>query len=426
MDTSFAGLQTRGVASPSSGPDLRDEPVVDDARLLLELSRDVTSTLDLQVVLDRSFKALRALIDFGGGAIQLIEDGFLVAVATDPPISEEARGVRIPVGQGISGAIAATGEPIYIPDIWADPRVHPDGKRRGVSTGVRSYLGVPLIMHGEPVGVLQIDSPRFDAFPPGSQARLLAFTPTIAAAVQNAQMFQREAVTIERLRETERIKRDFLAVVSHELRTPLTSVAGFGYTLAERAPDLDAETVADIGRRVWRAGRRLERVMADLLDLSQIERGTFHAHAIPTELEPILTGALREQTTDDHVMDLALEPGLPRVLANPPRLHQAIGNLLSNARKFSPPGSRVEVRAWREVDRVVTSVSDEGRGIEPQMLDRIFEPFFQSEPAATRSADGLGVGLYLVKQFCGQMDATVSVESEPGKGARFEIHLRVT
>src|SRR5690242_1678437 len=103
-----------------------------DARLLLDLSREVTGTLDLQEVLDRSFAALRQLMTFDGGAIQLIEDGALVAAAAEPELSEEARQVRIPVGSGVSGTIAQTGEPIYIPDVTVDERVHPEGRKAGL------------------------------------------------------------------------------------------------------------------------------------------------------------------------------------------------------------------------------------------------------------------------------------------------------
>lgn len=169
-----------------------------DTRALLDLSREVTGTLDLQEVLDRSFLALRRLMDFDGGAIQLIEDGALRAVAAEPELSEEAKAVRIPVGTGVSGGIAATGEAVYIPDITVDDRVHPDGRKAGLSGGVRSYFGVPLIMGGEPIGVVQVDSRRIDAFDQDTRDTVLAFVPTIAAAVTQARSFLRERDTRER------------------------------------------------------------------------------------------------------------------------------------------------------------------------------------------------------------------------------------
>lgn len=169
-----------------------------DTRVLLDLSRHVTGTLDLQEVLERSFAALRRLMDFDGGAIQLIDDGALVAVAAEPELSDAAKEVRIPVGQGVSGTIALTGEPVYIPDVTVDERVHPEGRKAGLSGGVRSYFGAPLIMGGAPIGVVQVDSKRVDAFDEDTRHTVLAFVPTIAAAVMQARAFDRERDTLSR------------------------------------------------------------------------------------------------------------------------------------------------------------------------------------------------------------------------------------
>lgn len=184
---------------PLSFLDRNDDNGCVDTRALLSLSRDVTGTLDLQEVLDRSFSALRRLMDFDGGAIQLIEDGALRAVAAEPDLSEEAKAVRIPVGAGVSGGIAATGETVYIPDITVDERVHPDGRKAGLSGGVRSYFGVPLIMGGAPIGVVQVDAKRIDAFDEETRSTVIAFVPTIAAAVIQARTFDREQDTRSRV-----------------------------------------------------------------------------------------------------------------------------------------------------------------------------------------------------------------------------------
>jgi signal transduction histidine kinase len=395
----------------------------DEARLLLELSRDVTGSLDLQTVLDQAFTALRRLIEFGGGAIQLVEDGALVAAATDPPASEEAKTLRIPVGRGISGGIAATGEPCYIPDIWSDPRVHPEGKRKGTSTGVRSYFGVPLILQGHPIGVLQIDSPREDAFGPSERALLLSFTPTIAAAVQNALLYETELRAVRHLREAEQMKNDFLALIPHELRTPLTTITGFGQTLAYRASEFDSDTVAEIGSCVARAGRRLERVMSDLFELASIERGNLTTELSATPVLPIIKAVVTDNT-DRHPIELHVDGELGNAHIDGERLQQVLGNVVANSRRFSAAGSRIEIRARREDGTVRIEIEDHGRGIPQALQERVFERFFQVERALNRSTEGLGVGLYLVKALCKRMNATVSLLSEPGSGTIVIVSLR--
>jgi signal transduction histidine kinase len=415
------------VVAPREAAPRDDEEAIDPrhARLLLELSLAVTANLNLQEVLDTSLAALRRLLDFGGGAIQLIDGDALLAAATDPPATAEALSVRIPVGQGVSGTIAATGEPCYIADITVDPRVHPAGRTKGVSGGVRAYFGVPLILHGRPIGVVQLDSPRVDAFDARARALVLSFVPTIAAAVQNAQLFEREVATLAGLRELQRLRSDFLAMVSHELRTPLTTISGFAQTLVARVRELDPAMVEDLAGRIQVNSRRLGLLIDDLLDLSQLEQGRLGITCSPTELGAIIVEGIHEADLDPHPVSCDIEPGLPLVHVDARRTRQILSNLLSNAAKYSPPQARIGVRATRVDDRVHLEVSDQGEGIPAALHDRIFEPFFQAEPAATRRVGGLGVGLHLVRQLCDAMGATVGIDATAAEGSRFLVSFPI-
>src|SRR5947207_3370886 len=137
---------------------------VDEPRLLLELTRDITSSLDLQEVLDRSLAGLRRIVDFDGGSIQLVRDGALQMVAAEPAATPEAYSYRLPLGQGFGGRVAVTGEPVYSPDATVDPRADAEGRAKASTAGVRSYFAAPLIVHGEPIGIVQIDCLRVDSF----------------------------------------------------------------------------------------------------------------------------------------------------------------------------------------------------------------------------------------------------------------------
>ena len=170
-------------------------PVVEPARryrLLLDLARDITGRLDQDEVLASTFTALRQLLTFGGGSIQLLDASgeFVRLAAADPAPTPDAYETKIPVGQGIGGRIVASGEPRYIPDILDDPDVP---AWRATSSGVRSYFGVPLITEGTVIGVLQIDSQEIDPFTEEDRFTVLAFTPIVAAAIQTARLFDREA-----------------------------------------------------------------------------------------------------------------------------------------------------------------------------------------------------------------------------------------
>lgn len=396
----------------------------EESQVLLGLARDVTASLDLHAVLDRSFSSLRRLIRFGGGSIQLVRDGALTLAAGDPEPTPDAYRARIPIGTGVGGRIAESGEPIYIPDVWADPRT-PPASQRALSDNVRSYFGVPLIARGGAIGVLQVDSPEVDGFSVEARTLILMFAPTIAAAVQNAELYERERETTEALRNAERLRSDFLAMISHELRTPLTTLAGFSELLSHRAESLQPQLVEEFGRRMWRASRWLSRMIGDLLDLAQMERGDLALEMVPTDVEQAILEATSVEVREPREIHTHIGSGLPSALADPVRLRQVLGNLLSNARKFSSPGSIIDVECRREGNRIAISVGDQGRGIPPDDLNRIFDVFVQVDPGTTREAGGMGTGLYLTKQLCARMDADVTVESTPGVGSRFTIWLHV-
>ena len=149
-------------------------------------------------MLARSFASLRKVVAFTGGSIQLVDGDVIRLAATDPPAPPEALQASIPIGQGIGGNIALTGEPRYLPDITIVSSVSSaPGKQKATSSGVRSYYGVPLVAEGRIIGVLQVDSTETDAF--GEQDRLLvlSFASVVAAAVQTARLFALELEALQ-------------------------------------------------------------------------------------------------------------------------------------------------------------------------------------------------------------------------------------
>jgi diguanylate cyclase (GGDEF)-like protein/PAS domain S-box-containing protein len=176
-------------------PRTADRGGLDEARryrLLLDCARDVSACLDLESVLERSFVALRKVVDFDGGSIQLVEGSVVRLAATDPPAPPEALQATVPVGKGVAGTIAATGDPRYLPDITIVASVQAASSQNVTSNGVRSYYGVPLMAEGRVVGVLQVDSTRVDAFDEQDRMLVLSFSSVVASAVQTARLFAME------------------------------------------------------------------------------------------------------------------------------------------------------------------------------------------------------------------------------------------
>jgi diguanylate cyclase (GGDEF)-like protein len=170
-------------------------------RLLVEGAKEVTGRLDLQAVLDHAFVALGRIVTFTGGSILLVEDEQVRIAAALPAPTPEALAARIPLGQGVSGSIAVTGEPRYLPDITIASTVTAQRRARNSSSGVRSWYGVPLIAEGRPMGVLQVDSTELDAFSEADRLAVLAFAPVVALAVVTA---RRAAAELEQIARGEK------------------------------------------------------------------------------------------------------------------------------------------------------------------------------------------------------------------------------
>ncbi len=161
-------------------------------RVLLEAAREITGCVHLDDVLQASFTALRTLLDFSGGSIQLVDGDVVRLAATDPPATPEAMAATLPVGTGVSGGIAASGEPRYLPDITIAAAVTAGRRSKNASAGVRSWYGVPLVAEGRIIGVLQVDSTRIDAFTDADRLLVLSFASVVASAVQTARLFAQE------------------------------------------------------------------------------------------------------------------------------------------------------------------------------------------------------------------------------------------
>ena len=157
------------------------------AGLLLRLARQITGRRDLDDVLAEVFRCLRPMVEFGGGSIQLLdEDGWIQMAASDPIAPAHVMSQRIPLGSSVAGRVILTEHPVYKPDLEAEEEVNSERTGRRVSSGVRSYLAVPLVADGRAIGVLQVDSPLPDAWSDADRALFLTAAPIVAAAIQNA------------------------------------------------------------------------------------------------------------------------------------------------------------------------------------------------------------------------------------------------
>jgi signal transduction histidine kinase len=224
--------------------------------------------------------------------------------------------------------------------------------------------------------------------------------------------------------ETEQLKADFVATVSHELRTPLTPLKGFLITLARGIGDSTEEERQAYYRIMLNQANRLERLITDLLEASRIESGQPVVEARPMNLADTVDDVVRifHEEYPDRAIRTVMD-GAVMVDADPLRVDQVLTNLVSNAIKYSPRDTPIEVRVAKENGQATISVRDQGWGIAPADQERVFDRFFRVENALTRRTGGTGLGLYLAKQLVQAMRGRLWVASRPGEGSTFSFTL---
>jgi PAS domain S-box-containing protein len=239
------------------------------------------------------------------------------------------------------------------------------------------------------------------------------------AAAQLTAALEHERAAAEHLRAVDEMKTTFLQAVSHDLRTPLTTILGIALTLERSAAGLPARDIADLLHRLSSNARKLDGLLADLLDLDRLARGTL----IPRR-QLIDIGALTRRVVDEAgVRDehpLVVEAPAAHLEVDAPKVERIIENLVVNAARHTPAGTTIWVRVERRADGVLLLVEDEGPGIPAHLREQVFQPFHKGRNVADH-APGSGIGLALVAQFASLQGGRAWVEERPGGGASFRV-----
>jgi signal transduction histidine kinase len=363
----------------------------------------------LDGTLDRALGALRDRL--GATAVGLVVwDGERLAAG---------RGGRCARGS-IAARVAETGQPVFLTDTGSGLRA-------------RRVLVAPLVTRGVPTGALVVE--RVGDIGASERAALRALAGQVALGLENASLAARQrrfteelAVKVgeatRRLEGLDRARSLFVATVSHELRTPLTAIRGFSELLeARRFPHDEIVRIAGILRRET---ERMGRTVTDLLDLARLERG------LPISLcraAVKVTGALTavaelfRQPGTAHAISLDCSADLPAVDADPDALDRVLKNLVSNAMKYAPRGSRIRLCARATSSGAVDiTIEDEGPGMPPDVLAHVFEPFYRA-PGTETTARGAGLGLAVVKALVEAHGGSIAIASEVGRGTRVTFTL---
>ncbi len=254
------------------------------------------------------------------------------------------------------------------------------------------------------------------------RARVAPTLEALVAIAQRRDALQAEAVETALLRRSDDIKTAVLRAVSHDLRTPLTSVVMAGHALGTSSLS-EAERL-ELSAVVVEEGTRLAELVDKLLDLSRLQAGGAAPRTDWVSIEDLVAAAGEGLRYPGPPLRVNIDPDVPEIRADAAQLERALANLLENARRYAGE-LPVSLHARRTGERVSVSVVDQGPGIAPAELERIFEPFYRGRSSTARSWTGSGLGLAIAKGFIEANGGTITVDSLPGQGTSFVISLPI-
>jgi signal transduction histidine kinase len=404
---------------------------VEELKALGEVSRAISSTLDVETVLNMIVSRASQLAGADRCSIyeydEATEQFDLRATAHyDAEYVEALRAAPLRKGEGLVGRAAELRVPVQVPDITQPGAYQGSLRDTLIRFGYRALLSVPLLREDQIIGSLSFNRKEPGEFSPEVIEVLKTFATQSALAILNARLFREIADKSAQLESASRHKSEFLANMSHELRTPLNAIIGFSEVLSEgmfgEVNDKQAEYLQDI----LESGRHLLSIINDILDLSKIEAGRMELESAEFDLPAAIGNALilvRERASRHGIaLGSGIDERLGDVDGDERKIKQVLLNLLSNALKFTPEGGRIDVRADRRDGVVEISVSDTGIGISPTDQDAVFQEFRQVGTAEKR-AEGTGLGLALSRKFVELHGGRIWVESQVGAGSTFTFTL---
>lgn len=386
---------------------------------------------DLDELLSVLLPRLRELLAADTCILFLLEEDsqeLVVRAGVGDGVEEVIDRVRLPVGRGVVGQVAAEGKPIVIADVEHAVGLTPVVHERGI----KSLCYVPLLMPGRVVGVLHVGTFSQRVFSEDDVELLRLAADRAAVAIVHARLFQAEretakalARTNEELRQLDKMKDFFVSGVSHELRTPLTSMLGYLEILRSgEAGELNDEQQHFL-EIVDRNSHRLHDLIDDILFLSRLDGGRFQLERASMDLGELVAERVESirPAAEKKQIELKLDiPSAPvQFWADRSRLAQVADNLLSNAVKFTPVGGDVFVTVAASGETAHLEVRDTGVGIPEDEAHRLFERFFRASTA--QHIQGTGLGLSITKSIVEAHGGTISVQSKVGVGTTVTVDL---
>jgi K+-sensing histidine kinase KdpD len=381
------------------------------AELVLDIAAAASAEPGLVGVLRMTLERLGQLVAFSSGSVALVEGDTLMVRAVIGHRRRNPSGPRIAPGTSPRWKVLGELRPIRIDDLR--------GPRAIGARTPRAWLGAPIVRGDEALGLIELESRTPAAFSDEDERIVATVARALAGPVDVAER-SRSAQRAQELREA------FTGVISHELRTPITTIYGMSQVLRQRHGSMDPASLGQMIEDIEGEADRLRRLAEDLLVLSRTESGRLEVTLDPLLIGHIIRRRIAEEEVrwPEHNFSLDLPAGLGLVLGEEVYVEQVVQNLLSNAAKYSAPGSNVRIVVEQGTGEMCVRVLDEGIGLAEESTDRLFELFYRA-PDATRQASGAGIGLFVCRQLIESMGGRIWARPREDRGSEFGFGLPV-
>lgn len=393
---------------------------------LVRVSEKLASSLETDVLIHVALRAAMAETSAHRGSVMLYEpEEEMLRLAEGVGLPEELRaGYTTGTMDGVAGYVLKQGEALLVEDVRQDTRLEELPRPNQERYSSYSFLSVPIRSGDRIQGVLNLTE-KVGGIPFLKSDLEVSglLCSQLAIALERVGLFSEIQESYERLQEVDRLKSEFLNIAAHELRTPLSVILGYAMMLREQLAGPTKEHMDAIVESAF----NLSRLVEDMTNLRYLEVGAVPLNTLELQLRELVLGVVDHfrQLADNKRLEIVVdvEEDLPQVQGDAEKVELILGNLLSNATKFTPPAGTIRIGAVPTEQEVVISVTDTGRGIPREECDRIFEPFYQVEDSLTREHSGMGLGLSIAREVVLLHRGRIWVESEPGQGSTFFFTL---
>ncbi|MBI3766146.1 MAG: GAF domain-containing protein, partial [Ignavibacteriales bacterium] len=305
-------------------------------------------------------------------------------------------------------------------DVSQDPRY-----RAYEYHNTKSELTIPIKIDSDVVGILNVEDTKLHAFDETDAVVLETLSGQLGTAIRNAKLYDEVRKANMKLTELDKMKSEFLGIVSHDFRSPLSSIILAGKALLKNEVVQGVQRIREYLQIMVDQANRLNQLAEDTLSITKIESGRLRYYFKVVNLERLIQDAISMvRFSSRHQIEYTIDPNLVFIKGDQTKLRQVVQNLISNAVKYSPRGGKVTVTVEDDPpEKILVCVCDEGIGIPPEQVDKLFQKFSRVETGEAKDIRGAGLGLWICREVVEAHGGKIWIESEVGKGSTMKFTL---